>query len=462
MLTNSRTGLTVVCAALGILSCTEKGQSLILVTATLHPTRVDEQTVADVEIAVSRERTKVSTKTFPWIKGATNKLGVYVPQNVSGEVLVTATGLPSGGGAPTARTTITVTVKPGEISGPHSLTLDVPGTDPGQDGGTDGSGTDGGVTGTGGTGVGTGGAGAAATGGTGAGTTGTGGILATGGTPGTGGGGAVGSGGAGTTGTGGAAGSAVSPWRGANMIDGDVMFDDWTPSVAVDASGNAVVVYRHGAQIRSSKYSATTGMWGALVSIDSRAGGQGYTPSIAVDKNGRWLAVWTQASASPFRGLWQSTSVDGATWTAPTAITTVDSYDPHLSMNRDGAAVVSFEASKGGSWVMNAAIRPSAAAAWSAPHELRPRESTSFESHAAMSGTGDAFVVWQDFDTASFNSVWLCRFANNAWQPPVLIDTTEVGQANTSNVAANTVGQAIVVWRQSTATLVEVWARTYS
>ena len=140
---------------------------------------------------------------------------------------------------------------------------------------------------------------------------------------------------------------------------------------AVDAAGNAVVVYRHGTNIRASRYNAATDAWTMPVGVETRTGGQAYSPSIAVDKNGLWLVIWQQDQAMSLKGLWQSTSTDGMTWSAPTAITTaagsIPVAAPVLALNKDGTAVAAWTGRDpvAGNFPCVASIR--SAGAWSAP-----------------------------------------------------------------------------------------------
>ncbi len=446
-------------------ACTEKGRSLILVDVDAEVALAAD---LDTVTVTARQGTReVGKKSFDWVASGVNHFGIYVSKDVTGSVTLAAEGFNAVRTRIAMSTTdvpadATRMVQPGVVSQPTAilhlvLSPSIPGTG-GSAGGTTGSGG-GGVGGLGG-GLGTGGI---STGGTGAGGTGTGGT----GT----GGGIGGRGGSGTGGlaTGGAAGGAPGgSWRSANMVEGDLAFDDWTPSVAVDATGNAVLVYRHGPNIRASRLNAATGAWAAPVAVDARSGGQAYSPAVAVDRNGRWLAIWQQDNALAFPGIWQSTSTDGVTWSAPTAISTVAGYGPELAINRDGAAVAAWSARNAAntSYVIVASVKTTATGEWLTPMEMRPSQASgSLIQKVAMSGTGEAFVIWEDYDDRSsgaVDSIWLRRFSANAWRPAALVETYNGGVSDTSNVAANSVGQAIVAWRQRSTAADEIWASTFS
>ncbi|MES1172124.1 MAG: hypothetical protein ABUL77_02715, partial [Bacteroidota bacterium] len=393
-------------------ACSEKGRSLVRMSVDASPA---VGTLARVKVVASQAGREVGNKTFPWTSGV-NELGLYVDKGVSGQVSVAITGrdiantkiAEASGGAQM------VAVEPGSITTMTLLFHLVPvGPDPGTDGGAGASGATGGAGGGNGSGGAAGGsAGAAATGGA-AGATATGGAA-----------------GAAAGGSGGSAGGASGPtWKGAKMVEADVLFDDWTTAVAVDASGNAVLVYRHGPGIRASRFTAATATWAAPVVLESRTG-QAYSPAIGVDKNGQWLVIWQQAEGMSLQGIWQSTSADGVTWTAPTAITTAAAFEPELSMNRDGfAAAAWYGRATDGSFVTTASIR--AAGAWGAPTVLKAANTANGYplQKVAVSGTSEAFVVWEDPDDgpAKESSIWLRRYSAGAWTPAALVETFDDG-----------------------------------
>jgi hypothetical protein len=445
--------------ALGQAACSEKGSSLVLLAIDADQSL---SALKSVDISLSKGGNDVASKTFAWKADSVNHVGVFVPKGVTGAVDVRVTGKDAMGTKIADAMSISpVAIVPGGSSVELSLYLMPSGSGPGGTGGAMGTGGSG--PGTGGVGPGTGGSGA-----------GTGGASGTGGTPATGGSG-TGTGGTGTggaapgsggRGTGGAAGAAGPTWRGAKTIEPDVLVANWTPAVAVDGAGNAVVVYRHGTGIRATRYNAANDTWSAPVGVETRSGGQAYSPSIAVDKNGAWLVIWQQDESMSIKGLWQSTSTDGMTWTAPTAIATTPAFSPVLAMNKDGVAVAAWYGRDptAGNYPCTASVRT--AGTWSAPMVMKAANTANGypEPVVAVGGTGEAFVVWHDVDdgTAREDSIYLRRYTAGAWSAATLVESYDGGGADTQSVAANASGQAIIAWRQTGATVDEMWARRYS
>lgn len=444
------------------LSCSEKGRSLVLLS--LEAPESLSALLKSVDVAVSKDGNEVASKTFAWKADSTNHVGVFVPKGVTGAVDIRVIGRNSTGSeVAMVMSDAPVAVVPGGSSLELSLYLQP--SNPGS-GGAGGAGTGG----AGGTGAGTGGAGpgtggvSPGTGGAAGGATGSGGAgTATGGAAG--GLGGARSGGAGGAGTGGAGGGGPG-WRGAKVVEADVLVPNWTPAVAVDAMGNAVLVYRHGTGIRASRYNAATDAWSAPVGIETRTGGQAYSPQIAVDKNGQWLVIWQQDESMSLRGMWSSTSADGSTWTAPVAITTASASRPTLAMNKDGAAVAAWYGRESGSGPFPCTASVRTAGVWSTPTVMKASNTANGypEQAVAISGTGEAYVVWQDPDDgpAREYSIWMRRYAAGAWAPATLVESYDAGGADTQSVAANATGQVIIAWRQAGATVDEMWARRYT
>ncbi len=437
----------------------------------------------------------------PWPASAVVDVGVYLAKSVSGGVDVVACGFDANGNPVAASGTQSTTVQPGATAPQVNLVLSA-GTPSalcalaigtGGNSGSGGSGT-GGTGGSGGSGTG-GAAGASASGGSGGGTggfagNGSGGMAGkgSGGTAGNGSGGAAGKGSGGTTGTGGSGGSlgsggstggsgpgtggaagapVVRSWQGAVGLAGPATSTQENPSVAVDSTGNAVVVYQQGNQIWSNRYNAQSNSWGTPGAIDSRNVAQ-YEPKVAVDKNGIYLAVWGLPNDATNMGIWQSASSDGIHWSASSAITKTNAFGPVLSMNSKGAAIVAWTQAANNLWTAAASIRSASGAAWSTPQILRPGDDDGDRNPAvAMSETGDAFAGWEQTEggTADEISVWERSYLSGAWQPtPALLETLDTGPSYGIGISANATGDAIVTWLDAVGnpSTMELWSRRYT
>lgn len=91
------------------------------------------------------------------------------------------------------------------------------------------------------------------------------------------------------------------------------------PTVATDAAGNAVAVWKETGGIRASSFSLATGTWSAPVAL-SAAGDQVTSPLVAMNASGRAIAVWTKLTGTlPDPIILQAAFYSSHTtqWTAP-------------------------------------------------------------------------------------------------------------------------------------------------
>ena len=451
-------------------SCTEKGRSLVLVDIAVDPSVT---TVASVRAVVAQDGGTLAQGDASW-KASPVELGIYLAKTVSGSVQVIACGFDGNGAAIASASSMSVSVQPGATAGPVSFTLAAGAASPLCGAGVSGGGGAGGAIGSGGSAGGIGGAagGQLGTGGT----TGTGG--AAGGKSGSGGAGGLGTGGAsggsGGTGTGGAkggnggtgtGGTGAPSWANAVGFAGSGTMVQLNPAVAVDPSGNAVVVFQNGSAIYANHYDAGQNSWGSPTPLDARA--IAYLPKVAVDKNGIYVAVWGIPNDATNKGIWESTSSDGVNWSnPPTAITTTSAFSPVLSMNANGDAVVAWTESVGGNWQVAAAIRSGGnSPTWGKPSVLlTSTDDGDRNPAAAMSGTGEAFVGWEQSDgtSAATDAVWMAQFTSGAWGKAFVFDDDASG-ASTISIAANKNGAVIVSYLELTATnSIKLWSRRYT
>jgi hypothetical protein len=462
------------------LACSKKGSSLVLVDL--------QRPTGDMSIMSGRVVVVPASGGVPLgsVDGnfVTNdlKLGVYVSRDVEGNVQVIGCGF--SGGALVASVETSVSVSPGEVTTlpdgvPMVLIADMSNDVCGQldggaagfDGGGGGFGgaTDGGAGvggvdaaagggGAGGTGGASGAAGTGVAGGAGGGAGGHGGAGGSTGTGGAGGGAGGASGGAdgGAAGSGGGGGTHVPRWGDALVVSDNPALAEIEPRVAVSSKGKAVSVFQRGAQIWANVYDPAQNSWGTPTMIDGRT--QNASSSrIAVDKNDNYLVVWQQDPNASFKGIWWSTSSDGMQWSAPAAITTTAAFSPALSMNADGVAAVAWteSAPANTSYQLGASFRPAPTAAWTTPVTVKAAEfeTDDRDAQVAVSGKGEAFVVWHqdDMGAADQDSVWEMHHTAAGWSTARLFETYNDGPCFSPNVAANSAGTVVATWLEVSA-----------
>ena len=119
-------------------------------------------------------------------------------------------------------------------------------------------------------------------------------------------------------------------WGTATIVDEDPSNNAYNPQIAMDSSGEAVVVWGQGAEVRSKKYIPGAG-WGGL-----EIAGLGDTPAIAVGETGQAIAVW-QLSSHIVGKTYSFVSGWGEMVTLEDSIDFAES--PRIAMSRDGKAI---------------------------------------------------------------------------------------------------------------------------
>ena len=138
-------------------------------------------------------------------------------------------------------------------------------------------------------------------------------------------------------------------WGAAQMIQVDDKGDAQSPSVAADATGNAMAVWRQDdgvwASVWAARYIQSVG-WQKAERMESCIAGDADVPDVAVDERGNALAVWRQKKGV-YEHIWASRYVAGEGWGAPEEIgffegseRAEDAERPHVRMDQSGNAIV--------------------------------------------------------------------------------------------------------------------------
>jgi hypothetical protein len=257
--------------------------------------------------------------------------------------------------------------------------------------------------------------------------------------------------------------TADGAWGSAALIETNNAGGAFFPEIAVDASGNALAVWKQSdgvrANIWANRYVAGTG-WGDAVlienSTDSTTG-----PQVAVDANGNALAVWQQFDGTR-NNIWANRYAAGTGWGSAELIETDnagDAYDPQVAFDASGNAIAVWNQSDGARsniWANRYA------GGWGSA-EVIETDNAGDASHpqVAFDARGNAIAVWDQSDGTHTN-IWANRYAaGTGWGSAELIETDNAGDAYDPQVAVDDSGNAIAVWQQSDGTRNNIRANRY-
>lgn len=254
-----------------------------------------------------------------------------------------------------------------------------------------------------------------------------------------------------------------------------------SPAVATDGSGNAIVVWRQDDgtgtfDIRARRYSALSG-WEQAVTLDTQSG-DANAPRIAMDAIGDAIVVWTQNDGVR-DNLWSSRyDRNASTWQPAGLLETIDTTygvdsnaeAPQIAMAPNGTAAVSWTQEIAQIWpgTSQGVLAPIVYTRIYLPGqgwqgymwEARNDVGASSNPRIAVDDAGEAALTWERYtipEGGGFRinqiDVYVDRYdPASGWAGPMVIDTntgtTTSDDADQPDIGIDNAGNAIVIWRQ--------------
>jgi hypothetical protein len=257
-------------------------------------------------------------------------------------------------------------------------------------------------------------------------------------------------------------------WAAAKRITDDAVFgtgthDEEYPHVAIDESGNAIIVWQCDdgcySQIFISEY--RNGSWSHpatfadhICPIDPNPT-NAYNPRVAMDNNGNAIVVWKQYDADSDNQVFMSEYRNGA-WDDPDDLDDNISpdghgaYDPKVAMDNNENAIIIWQQSDGANKQLYMAEYRNGD--WSAATDARSLDGQEVQSvyDVAMSDDGSAIIVWRQSDGVN-KQIFKSEYRNSAWIDPADFDDnlsklSPTTDSNHPEVAMDDDGNAIVIW----------------
>ena len=232
------------------------------------------------------------------------------------------------------------------------------------------------------------------------------------------------------------------------------------PQVAMDANGNAVVVWSKGGggqndEIWAAVYRNGTG-WSPPVQLDNGNPARGESPRIAMDANGAAIAVWKRYNFNSANSSVMATrfTLAGGWNTTPIELISESLDQPGITgiaMNAAGHAFVAIDhlTMPGFAWSTRA-VRFTPAGGWEAPIVLA---TGTYHSRVAVDPDGNATVVYASggSDASLQTRRYIAATPGAGWQPVEdNVDGLESGSAQDPQISAGPDGSAMVVFSQVT------------
>ena len=257
-----------------------------------------------------------------------------------------------------------------------------------------------------------------------------------------------------------------SGWGNAVLIETDNAGDAYSPQVTVDAAGNALAVWYQSDGTRSNiwanRYTVGSG-WGNAALIETDNAGDAFFPQVAVDAAGNALVVWYQSDGIRYN-IWANRYTAGSGWGTAALIETDtgEALFPQVAVDAAGNALAVWYQSDGTRYNIWA-NRYTAGSGWGSATLIETDNAgNAVNPHVAFDAAGNALAVWDQLDGTRYN-IWANRYTvDSGWGSAALIETDNTGSAAGSQVAVDAAGNALAVWHQSDGTRDSIRANRYT
>ncbi|MCI5145379.1 MAG: hypothetical protein D3923_07570 [Candidatus Electrothrix sp. AR3] len=243
-------------------------------------------------------------------------------------------------------------------------------------------------------------------------------------------------------------------WKNADCFGGQEDTSSAPSDIAIDASGNAMMVWRqnddpHIPDVWAKRYEVGVG-WNEPEILEIEEAGWAVSPRVGMDLLGNAVVVWAQSDGTRYN-IMANRYVVGVGWGTAELIEIDELGDakfPHVAVDSTGNAVAVWEQSDGvrkNIWSNRYVV----GVGWGTAELIETDNSGDAESpQLGVDAAGNAFVVWQQFDGTRKN-IWANRYgAGSGWGTAELIETDNSGDAEGPQIVVNTAGDAIAVWWQ--------------
>ena len=237
------------------------------------------------------------------------------------------------------------------------------------------------------------------------------------------------------------------------------------PAIAMDESNNAIVVWRDSRNNSKDTYAQRLGINGhrlwvadARVNCDNGTAGQ-YDPVVAVDGSGNTIIVWQDyRNGNPGIYAQRLDASGNQLWSTDLRVNSgsmVGYYYPAVAVDGNGNTIIVWQDYRNGNRDIYAQrLDASGNRLWLTDLRVNSDSGTvsQYNPSVAVDGSGNAVIVWSDYRNvyadiyaqrldASGNRLWLTDLQVNS-------DSGTVSQYNPS-VAVDGSGNAIIVWSDS-------------
>ncbi len=205
-------------------------------------------------------------------------------------------------------------------------------------------------------------------------------------------------------------------WENPSPIEESLAVAVGTPKVAMNAQGNATVVWGQSEvltppRVCSNRYEYGKG-WGLSERTVSDNSWENYNPDVSIDSGGNAITVWSSPPWSQDT-LWANRYGIGSGWGLPRSIgfdNNMIVFDARVGMDGAGNGIVAWTQSEFPTETVMA-NRFVPGSGWSTPVKIDTGDGVAMRRiRLAVSARGDAFAVWEQFEPSGATRIWATRY----------------------------------------------------
>lgn len=255
-----------------------------------------------------------------------------------------------------------------------------------------------------------------------------------------------------------------SGWSLEELLEQDNSGSASYPEIGTDANGNAIAVWNQNdgaiAQIVASRYRSGVG-WGDAEFLTAGSTSS-LSPALAVNSGGIATAVWRYSDGTRYN-IVASVFHPGTGWGQTTVIETGDgeAQSPQVDMNDDGLAIAVWSQFDGTRHNIYANVYSPDGGWGTAALIETDNNGEAYAPQVAIDTDGEAVAVWHQQDGTRYNILANKYSPSTGWDDEVLIESDDAGNAYDPRIDMDASGNAFVVWRQYDGSIYNVMACRY-
>lgn len=254
----------------------------------------------------------------------------------------------------------------------------------------------------------------------------------------------------------------TTSWGTPTLLESDDTGNADAPRIAMDANGNAMAIWSQKVfnwnSILSNRFDASTGGWGTATLVETNDTNNAKFPEVAMDATGNAVVVWEHWENRPDKGFIGPSriasnrfNVGAGTWGTPVFVDADPRIGQFPDVTMDGAGNALAAWTQGDDAV--ASRFDAGTGTWGTPvlietNNVGPEGVERVR--IAADTAGNTIAVWDQFDGTEIN-IFSNRYSvgTGAWGTAELIETDNAGSARGVRIAKNALnGNALAVWTQ--------------